>query len=162
MADGTIITNVTDVLAVCSKIIESAENEVLYISPPSLLILASQLSLTERTKAFIQGGGQMRGIADISYPYIGEIRYFLDNGVDVHHFHQYVGIFMLVGDEKESISTMTVNGENLSTDTPIVALWSDSPTYAEYLMSTFEMAWGQSIPAIQRIEELLKEGAQDI
>ena len=104
----------------------------------------------------------MRGIADISYPYIGEIRYFLDNGVDVHHFHQYVGIFMLVGDEKESISTITVNGENLSIDTPVVALWSNDPSYAEYLLSTFEMAWEQSVPAAQRIEELLKEGPPDI
>ena len=162
MADGTIITNVTDVLAVCSEIIESAENEVLYISPPSLLLLASQFGLTERTKAFIQGGGQMRGIADISFPYIGEIRDFLDNGVDVHHFHQYVGIFMLVGDEKESISTMTVNGGNLSIDTPVVALWSNNPSYAEYLLSTFEIAWEQSVPAAQRIEELLKEGPPDI
>ena len=36
MADGTIITNVTDALAICSKIIEQSKNEVVYISPPSL------------------------------------------------------------------------------------------------------------------------------
>ena len=63
----------------------------------------------------------MRGIADIAYPYNVEIRKFSDNGVDVRHFHQYLGIFMLVGDEKESISEMTVNGESLSIDTPVIA-----------------------------------------
>ena len=162
MTDGTIITNVTDILAVCSNIIESAENEVIYLSSPSLLVLASQFSLTERTKAFIRKGGRMRGITDISYPYIGEIRDFLDNGVDVRHFHQYLGIFMLVGDEKESISTMTVDVNSLSIDTPIVAFWGDDPTYAEYLMSIFVTAWEQAVPATQWIEELLKEGPPGI
>ena len=157
MAKGTIVTSVTDVLAICSNIIESAENEVVYISPPSLLVLASQFSLTEKTKVFMRKGGQVRGITTISYPYIGEIRNFLDDGMDVHHFHQYLGIFMLLGDETESISTMTNNEESLSTDTPIVALWNSNPTYAEYLMSTFNFAWEQSVSAAERIEELLKE-----
>jgi len=162
MADGTIITSVTDALAICSGIIESAENEVVYISLPSLLVLGSQFSLTERGKVFMQKGGRMRGIANISYPYIEEIRDFLDGGADVRHFHQYLGIFMLLGDEKESISTMTVNGENLSIDTPIVALWNSNPTYSEYLMSTFNFAWEQSVSAAERIEELLKEGPPGI
>jgi len=96
MADGTIITNVINILAICSNIIEPAENEVVYISPQSLLVLASQFSLTERTKAFIEKGGRMRGITDISYPYIEEIRNFLDNGVDVSHFHKYLRTFVLV------------------------------------------------------------------
>jgi hypothetical protein len=103
-------------------------------------------------------GGRVRGITTISYPYIGEIINFLDDGMDVHHFHQYLGIFMLLGDETESISTMTINEESLSIDTPIVALWNTNPTYAEYLMSTFNFAWEQSVSAAERIEELLKEG----
>jgi hypothetical protein len=57
---------------------------------------------------------------------------------------------------------MSIDVESLSIDTPLIALWSDDPTYAEYLMSTFEMAWEQSIPAAQWIEELLKEGPLDI
>jgi len=162
MADGTIITSVTDALAICSSIIESANNEVVYISPPSLLVLASQLTLRENIKLFIQKGARVRGIANFSYPYIGEMREILDIGTDVRHVDHYQGIFMLVGDEKESISTMTVNGENISIDTPVVALWSDDPTYIEYLLSTFEMAWEQSVPAVQQIEELLKEGHRDV
>jgi len=162
MADGTTITSVIDILAICSNIIESAEDEVVYLSPLSLLVFASQFSLTERTKVFIRKGGLMRGIADISYPYIEKIRDFLDNGVDVRHFHQYLGIFMLVGDRRESISSMSIDVKSLSIDTPLVALWSNDPTYAEYLMSTFETAWEQAVPAAQRIEELLKEGPLDI
>jgi hypothetical protein len=159
MANGTIITSVTDALAICSSIIESASSEVVYLSPPSLLVLASQFNLREKTKLFMQKGGHVRGIADFSYQYIGEMREILDKGTDLRHFPQYLGIFLLVGERKESISSMNVSAENLSIDTPVVALWSDDPTYAEYLVSTFETAWQQAIPAAQRIEELLKGGA---
>ena len=162
MADGTIITSVTDALAICSNIIESANNEVVYLSPPSLLVLASAFSLRERTKMLIQKAGSVRGIADFSYQYIEEMREILDIGVDVRHVSQYQGIFMLVGDRGESISSMSIDVESLSIDTPLVALWSDDPTYAEYLMSTFEIAWEQSVPAAQRIEELLKEGPPQV
>jgi hypothetical protein len=69
---------------------------------------------------------------------------------------------MLVGDRKESISSMSIIAESLSIDAPVVAHWSDDPTYAEYLTSTFELAWEQSVPAAERIEELLKEGSPNV
>ena len=162
MADGTIITSVSDALAICSNIIESANSEVVYISPPSLLVLGSQFSIDEKTKMLVQREGHVRGITDFSYPYIEEVRKGLDIGVDVRHISHYQGIFLLMGDIKESISSMSINAESLSIDTPLIALWSDDPIYSEYLMSTFETAWEQSIPAAQRIEELLKEGPRDV
>jgi len=73
MADGTIITSLTDVLAVCSNIIESVNSEVVYIWPHSLLLLASYFGLAERSKLFIQKAGRVRGIADFSYHYIKEV-----------------------------------------------------------------------------------------
>jgi hypothetical protein len=162
MANGTIITSVTDALAIFSSIIESAKSEVVYLSPPSLLVLASQFGVREKTKLFIQKGGRVRTIADFSYPYIKEIQERLDIGADVRYFSQYQGIFLLVGDRQGSISSMSISAESLSIDAPVVALWSNDPIYAEYLLSTFETAWEQSIPAAQRIEELLKEGPPDI
>ena len=133
MANETIITSVTDALAICSSIIEFANNEVVYLSPPSLLVLASRFGLTEKTKVLMQKGGRVRGITDFSYSYIAEIRESLDTGADVRYFPQYKGIFMLVGDRRESISSISIDVESLSIDTPVVALWSDDPTYAEYL-----------------------------
>jgi hypothetical protein len=161
MANGTIITSVTDALAICSSIIESADSEVVYISPPSLLALGPQFGLGERTKMLVQRAGSVRGISDFSYQYIGEMREGLDIGADVRHSpHQ--GIFMLVRDRQESISSMSVDVERLSIDTPVVVFWSTDSTYAEYLMSTFELLWEQAVPAAQRIEELLKKGPPNV
>lgn len=158
MAEETIITRLTDALAVCSNIIESANDEVVYLLPPSLLVLASQFNLRENIKMLIRKGGRVRGIADFSYQYIEEMREILDIGTDVRHISQYQGIFLLMGDRKESISSISIDAKSVSVDTPIVALWSDDATHAEYLMATFETAWEQSVPAAERIEELLKEG----
>jgi len=162
MANGKVITNVTDALAICSNIIESANNEVVYISPPSLLVLSSRFGLRENIKMLIQKEASVRGITDFSYQYIEEMQELLDIGVNVRHVSQYPGIFMLVGDGRESISSMSIDVERLSIDAPLVALWSDDSTYAEYLMSTFTMVWEQAIPAAQRIEELLKEGPPQV
>jgi len=94
-------------------------------------------------------------------PYIDIIQKLLDAGQDVCHYDKYQGIFMVVADKK-SISSISIDVESLSLDTPIVALWSSNLTYAEYFMSNFETVWQQAIPAAQRIEELLKEGSPDV
>ena len=145
-----------DAIAVGSKILETAENEVVWLAPRLSLVFTLQYSIIEKSKVCIESGVCVRGIVDFSYPYINIIQQLLDAGQDVRHFDKYQGIFMVVADKK-SISTISVNAESLSLDTPVIALWSDDPTYAEYLMSTFEIAWEQSVPAAQRIEELLKE-----
>ena len=164
MTDGKVITNVIDAFAICSNIIDSAETEVIHISHPSQLVLASYFGLAERVKLFMQRGGRMRGIVDFSYPFIKEIQSWLDIGEDVRYSPQYQGMFMLIGDGRESISSISVDVEHLSIDTPVAALWNwkDDPTYAEYLMSIFETAWKQAIPAAERIEELLKEGPPNL
>ncbi len=162
MANGTIVTNITDAFAIVLDIIDSTNNEIVYLSPPSLLVLASQFGLADKIKLFIQNGGRVRGIADFSYPYIKSIQQRLDTGTNVRHFSKYKGAFMFVGDEKESISSISIDAESLSMDTPVVTLWSDEPTFNDYLMFTFETAWKQAVPAAQRIEELLKEGPPNI
>jgi hypothetical protein len=63
-----------------------------------------------------------------------------------------------VFDKKISTSAINVDINRMSLDTPMTLLWTDDPTYAEYLIATFELLWEQSIPAAQRIEELLKAG----
>ena len=104
----------------------------------------------------IQNRVRIRGIVDFSYPYIDVVRKLLDTGQDVRHIDNYHGIFMVIADAK-STSSMSIITESLSTDSHIVAFWSNNPSYTEYLLSVFERVWGQAISATQRIEELLKE-----
>jgi len=161
MSNGTIITSVTDAIAVVSQIVESAENEVTWVVPRPSLVYALQFGIIEQSKMLIQNGVRIRGIVDFSYPYIDIVRKMLDTGQDVFHIDNYHGMFMVIADAK-SISSMTIITESLSMDSPIVAFWSENHSYAEYLLSAFEQVWEQAIPATQRIEELLKGEPPDI
>lgn len=84
-----------------------------------------------------------------------------DVGEEVRHYGGR-GILFAVFDRKSSVNAINVDIERISLDEPITAIWTDDPKYAEYLISTFEMLWERSVPAAQRIEELLKQSPQDV
>lgn len=157
MANGTIIKSVKDAIAIGSNIIESAETEVIWLVPPSMLIYASSFGLNEKTEMLIKRGGRSRGISNISSTYIEVVRESSVIGEELRHYDQYKGIYFIVADKKESISSINVDPESLSLDDTLVALWTDDPIYAEYLISIFDIAWELAVPASQRLKELFEE-----
>ena len=54
--------------------------------------------------------------------------------------------------------TINLDMKSVSLNQPLSILMTDDPTYANYLVFTFELLWERAVPAAQRIEELLKEG----
>jgi hypothetical protein len=67
---------------------------------------------------------------------------------------------MVVVDKRESISIPQLNVDlgNLSLDDRVIGFWTDDPSYAEHLSSTFEAAWKEAVDAKKRIQELLEQG----
>lgn len=63
-----------------------------------------------------------------------------------------------VFDRKISISGRKAELTRFSLDEPLAALYVDDRTHTRYLTSTFEALWKQSIPAEERIQELLEQG----
>jgi hypothetical protein len=155
MPQGTIIGSIRDTLAVGSNIIESAKNEIVWLLPPAMVVFAAQYELPKKSKMQIENGIRIRSIFHISSPYVELARSLLDIGEDLRHINQYEGVFFLVGDKKQSISSIHVDIEGLSLDDEVVAFWSESSTYAEYLLSHFDQAWTQGIDAQKRIHELM-------
>ena len=105
----------------------------------NILIFCSQLhtqckrnasGLNKKEKTFIQKGGHIRSVSDISCPYIDAVREHLDIGQSVRHSEKYQGVFTVVGDKRKSLSSISVDGKSLSIDDPVVALWSEDPIYA--------------------------------
>jgi hypothetical protein len=82
------------------------------------------------------------------------IQEMLDISEDLRHFEQYYGITFGVVDRKTCLTAINVDIRRLSLHEHIAMLWSDDPTYAEYLRATFEVLWVQSISVEQRIKEL--------
>jgi hypothetical protein len=159
MVHKTILESVKDIIAASLTVVESAKNEIIWLLPPQMLAFAGQFGLTNKSKVLIEKGGRVRGITQISETDLRVVRELLDIGEDVRHVDEYQGEFMVVVDNTECISSIpqqSVNIGDLSLDDRVVGFWTDEPTYAEYLITTFEATWNEVVDGKKRIEELLQ------
>jgi hypothetical protein len=154
MAEKIIIESVKDALAVGSSIIESAKNEIVWLLPPEMLIFSDQFGLTNKCQTLIENGGRVRGITKITSVYSKVIQRLVDIGEEIRHVDRYQGAFMLVGDKKESISSIYLDLEELSLDDALRAFWTDNQSYTDYLMSTFDFEWNGALDAKKILLEL--------
>jgi sugar-specific transcriptional regulator TrmB len=152
-----ILKSMRDVMGMTLSSVASTEKEWVAVVP-AILTVFSSLYVLEDDKKFIDRGGKIRFITDITYPYVELVQQHLDIEIEVHHLDKYTGILFCVFDRKISMNAINADLKRVSLNEPVSVLWTDDAAYAQYLMSTFEMIWGQSIPAAQRIEELSKEG----
>ncbi|MGZ7131243.1 MAG: TrmB family transcriptional regulator [Halobacteriota archaeon] len=153
-----ILKSMKEVVTITLSSLASAEREWFAVVP-SILTVFSSLFFVEDDKKFIDRGGRIRFITDITYPYVEVIQEHLKVGMEVRHFDKYSGILFCVFDGKiceSAINVADLKGASLSQ--MVSVLLSDDPTYAQYLISTFDLLWEQSVPAEQRIQELLKQG----
>ncbi len=157
MPAGAVIKGQKDGIAVVIELFETAEREVDFIAPPSMLSIAGTYGTLASATRFIQSGGVVRGVTTITPANREEMQMRLDAGFDLRHYDMRYELFMFVADRQKSISAINIGVEEYTFDTPITAFWSDNPSYAEYLLASFESVWAQAIPAKQRIQELEKE-----
>ncbi|HYC20614.1 MAG TPA: helix-turn-helix domain-containing protein [Candidatus Bathyarchaeia archaeon] len=151
-----IIKSVKELVAAAIPLLDSMKEEWLVAVPGIATVIASLFGINDAAAALIQRGGKVRTIIDVSYPVIDNVRELLQIGEDVRHIDQQ-GISFVVFDRKQSITGLSVP-ERVSLSAPMSGLWTDNPTYAAYLVITFEMLWEQSVPAEERIQELLEQG----
>ncbi len=84
----------------------------------------------------------------------------VESGENIRHSNTIHELFMYVGDKRRSVSSINIGIEEYTLGSSVTAFWSDDPTYAEYLLTSFERAWSQAVPAARRIDELLAEGGE--
>lgn len=82
------------------------------------------------------------------------MRQLLDIGEDVRHVDNSQEVLIFVRDKMESVSSINAVTNELLLNDQIVAFWSEGPTYAEYLICTFETVWVKAVPAAERTQEL--------
>jgi len=164
-----IIKSLREHVAVTLSLINSTEREIIAVVPEITSVVGSLYGWYEEAKKFIDRGGKVRIISDLSYRTIELAQQAIDIGIDGRVYDRYMGVMFNVYDRKTSqitinmdMITINMDKNSVSLNQPLSILMSDDPTYAYYLISTFELLWEQAVPAVQRIEELLKEGPPDI
>jgi len=153
------LKSVKEVMATCITLVNSSEKEYLVCVNEFAAVLADLFGINEAVKAFVDRGGIIRAIYDISYSSLELTQHLLNTGYNIRHFASYSGIMFNVWDRKRSMIAINADLRRMSIDESMSALLSDDQTYAHYLVSTFELLWEQAVPATERIEELLKAGA---
>ncbi len=154
-----ILKTVKEMLTAVLPIISALEEQWDMLVPESAVIIGSQFGINPFTKEFIDKGGRVRIlITGFSYATIPLVRELIEIGADVRYISGGVGLTFTVFDNKIGISGINAEFTRISLDHPMAALWTDDPTYAHYLTTTFEMMWAQSIPVEGRIQELLEQG----
>jgi len=153
-----IFKSLKEAVATMQSLMSSMDEEIICVVPEIMFVIDSLFGLNEEMKRFIDRGGKFRVITEISYPSIELAQQELAIGKDIRCLEGYTGLIFTVFDRKIALSAINADIRKASLDTPISGLWADDPSYANYLVSTFELLWKQSVPAAQRIEELLQEG----
>ena len=157
-----ILKTVKEIISTAIPIIQSTEQEFLWIAPKSALLSASMFGVNDVVQELTKRGGKTRGITDVTYDTISLVQEVLDVGEEVHHFDGYRGLFYTVFDRKHCISAINIDIRHHKLGEPATMLYTNDPVYGRYLISTFELLWQQSAPAEQRIQELLKQGPPQI
>ena len=153
-----IIKSVKELVAATINLVDSAKNGYLYVVPADMLVITSLFGINAEAKKILEQGASVRGITDIRYAEIASAQEQVDIGVDLKHFDNYEGLYFAVVDRKHCISAINVDINRISLNEPISMLWTDDPTYADYLTATFEVLWAQAIPAAEHIQELSAQG----
>jgi sugar-specific transcriptional regulator TrmB len=153
-----IIKSIKELVSVMLPLLGSVDNDWIAAVPSFAVVIASQFGINDAAYEFIKRGGSVRIIFnDMPYSIIPLVQGLLETGEDVRYFGQE-GILFTIFDRKICLSAINADIAHISLTAPIAALWTDDPTYARYLTSTFDMLWEQSTPAAKRIEELQKQG----
>ena len=154
--DVSTFKSIKELVATALPLLDSMKQEWLVAVPGLATVVASLFGINDAAGEFIQRGGKVRTVVDISYPIIDNVRELLQIGEEVRHIDQH-GVMFVVFDRKNSMTAIS-NPARISLNAPMAALWTDDPTYAEYLAATFEMLWKQSVLAEERIKELQEQG----
>jgi len=156
-----IIKSLREHVTVVLSLISSTEREIIGVVPEITSVVGSLYGWYEETKKFIDRGGKVRLISNLSYQTIELAQQAMDIGIDGRVYDGYTGLMFTVYDRKTSQITINMDMHSVSLNQPLNILMTGDPIFAHYLISTFELLWEQAVPAAQRIEELLKEGPPD-
>ncbi|HYA33261.1 MAG TPA: helix-turn-helix domain-containing protein [Candidatus Bathyarchaeia archaeon] len=153
-----IIKSVKELVGIAGPLASATEDEILIISPEGVIAVASLFGITDEVKNFIARGGTFKMLTNVAYSGIEFIEEALAIGEQVRHLPGYQGIYFAVVDRRICLHGINIDIKHLSLSQPIAMLYTDDPTYAAYLIATFDLLWQQGMPAEERLVELQAQG----
>lgn len=150
MAPGCrLVKGEREVLATGSRMIAESQSSIcLVVRPTALPKLAHYGVIEEWKQAALRGIG-IRIVTDAVPTNLAALRELMSS-TQVRCHKDYSGIFFSVTDNKETVTILATAGAR-TTIAPS-AFWTDSAEYAGYITSFFDLLWGRSVAAEDRVK----------
>jgi sugar-specific transcriptional regulator TrmB len=98
--DVSTFKSIEELVATALPLLDSMKQEWLVAVPGLATVVASLFGINDAAGEFIQRGGKVRTVVDISYPIIDNVRELLQIGEEVRHIDQH-GVMFVVFDRKK-------------------------------------------------------------
>ncbi len=120
-----------EVGATSLPVLSSSQEEFVWIINQAGFRFGAAYGLVEAQRQLIGRRARCRGITDISFGLIENVREHMDVGVEMRHFEGYRGGYYGIFDRKHSFTSIDIEAGTM--------LYTDDPVHAEYLIATFEI-----------------------
>jgi sugar-specific transcriptional regulator TrmB len=147
-----VLKNLLEITVLSRQTILRAEHDLFFI-PPDETGTGEQHGIIDAFIEAKQRGVNMRAVSDIAPYALSAARALVAHDIQLRHCPGYQGMRFLVIDGRESLTSISLDKPH-ARGASVAALWCDSPVYAQYLQSLFEIVWKQSIDPSERIAEL--------
>jgi len=94
VATFKIIKSIKELVAAALPLLDSMKEKWLAAAPGLATVVASLFGIHDAVAEFIQRGGKVRTVVDISYPIIDNVRELLQMGAEVRHIDQHGAMFV--------------------------------------------------------------------
>jgi len=139
------------------QLVKTAEARIIFISSLIGISILSTSGILEHCINAVERGVRVRFVTEILPRNISSVREALAGGIEVRHFDNYAGMRYLVADTRESLTTITFDALRHGKDASDTAFWTNSPEFAQYLESSFEILWNDGVEAAQRVDAVLAD-----
>jgi sugar-specific transcriptional regulator TrmB len=144
-------------LAIMEQLVAAALERVTFVSSQGGISVLSASGIIEHCIDAVQRGVHVRCVTEIVSRNVGTVREALAGGIEVRHYSNYEATHFFVADARESLTTITFDSFRHGKDATDTAFWTNSPEYAQYLESSFELLWDTATDATKVVDGVLEE-----
>lgn len=137
-----------EIMATSSRMIAESESTICLAVHPTILPRLAHYGIIEEYKEAALRGVEVRIVTDAAPTNLAALAELM-SATQVRCHKDYTGMFFWIADNKETVTLLATAGARASRANS--AFWTDSVEYAGYMTSFFDLIWGRSIAAKDRV-----------
>jgi sugar-specific transcriptional regulator TrmB len=137
-----------EILATGSRMIAESESTICFVVRPTILPKLAHYGIIKEYKEAALRGVQVRIVTDAVSTNFAALTELM-SATQVRCRKDYTGMFFWIADNKETVTLLAAAGARASLANS--AFWTDSAEYAGYMTSFFDLLWGRSVAAEDRV-----------